>query len=214
MIAGRPCAVGEARVGQRLLGLGRVERVQLDVGRVAGAVGRDEAQRRLAQALEHVVHVVLAVKRLGERLADLDIVERRLRGVEAEVEVAGAGQLEHLLAQHRVALGRARVFRRDGQHIQLALLVRLEGDRRVVDDDGAQFLDLRRAFAVVRVGLEGHALLALVLAQDEGAVADVVLAARRRWSTSRRPPPPGPGGWASRSTGSGCRGSRRPCSSR
>ena len=81
-----------------------------DFGRLAGGA----AEHRLAEAVQHRVHDLLVRHRIGHRLADLEIVERRLRDVHAEildavrerrrddVELAGVLQLDEILVRQLI----------------------------------------------------------------------------------------------------------------
>ena len=95
------------------IGFGEVVRIAIRVpGGVEGGPGGDGSGRRGEGALIGTFHRGRGVRRIGERLTDLQFVERRLAAVEGDV-VADPGVDELLDFDLRVRLRGAEVLRRN-----------------------------------------------------------------------------------------------------
>ncbi len=163
-----------ARFGKQRLRLLRVVRL-LVVGLVAGDALVEEGSGRDADAIEHLVDVLLAVHRERERLANTDIVERLGGVVEREIVGAGTGVAMELLAELRIVLDLRELGRGRTDQVQLALLVGEERGLGAINLLEDQRLDTRRAAEIVVVALEDPLLVLRPFDDLERTVADIVV---------------------------------------
>ena len=198
---GETLAAGEARIGQQLLRLGKIEallRIGVDAvveiephGRVDGAEGRDTApEQRLLDEL-------LPVQRLGDgkadhetgllfqlldRLVEVGHLHRLAPRVQEHALEAGAGH--DVDVQVRVGLEPVGQFGGDRVAADEMDVARLDGggDRLRVDDrydhDFVQFRPVR--VVVVLEPLQGHRLAKLMVGDPERTGADRLQAVIRR----------------------------------
>ena len=137
-------------------------------------VGADRPRRRASEAEPDVVQHKLAVHGVGHRLTHLHIVERRLGGIEVQLQ---DGRL------HLIALGRRRdmrqglqplhVYRGDGieaAHVRLLCFDRRRARARVGDEASDDAVQMRQAgLAVIGVAVKAHELALLPFHELERA---------------------------------------------
>src|SRR6185436_8719568 len=137
-----------------------------------------ELLRDLTTAAVEVVHDLLPVQPVGDRLADLRVVERLLRLVEPDVADVERRAVEDL--QVVVALDRRDVLRLDEVvALDLARLERLETRRVVGDRPEDDLVELRLVAPVVVVAGDREAVTAGPRLELERPGADRVLRAER-----------------------------------
>src|SRR4051794_10587772 len=168
----------DARLLEQLLRLGRVVAVLRDRVVVADDLRRHELVRDHAAARVERVDDGLPVEPVRQRLAHLQVVERRVVLVDPHVRDVERRPVEDLEA--RVALDRVDVLRLD--EVVPLDLTRLQGlqPRRVVGDRTEdQLVDLRLLAPVVVVLDERELVAARPGIEGEGARADRMLGAER-----------------------------------
>ena len=128
-------AIREARVGEELLGLHRVEGHGGEGSREAREARREDPAGRLVEPLERRAHELRAVHGHRDRPTDADVLEGGIRGlVEGEEHGGGPRVLDELRGVLGVRL-EPRVLRaRHLDQVQLARLVLLDPDGGVGDD--------------------------------------------------------------------------------
>ena len=162
-----------ARFFQQLLRLLRIVGVVFNIIVIAPHGRRDQVLRRLACALINGFDDRFFVHRVGQRLANFDVIQRFFLGVEGEithVQTRLFQQVDVFIFLHARDVSRVRIR----HHLALVFLQLGVAYGSVRSDGEDQTIDLRLGAPVAREGFIQNARVFLILQQLEWAGADWV----------------------------------------